>query len=61
MFFSYLPRFPNAICLSLNEVIIYGLPSDTELKDADILGLDIGTEVNGWYGDAAITMPIDKI
>jgi methionyl aminopeptidase len=59
--FKGLYGFPGAICLSLNEVIIHGLPSDIVLKDGDILGLDIGTEVDGWYGDAAITMPIGKI
>ena len=60
--FKRLYGFHGAICLSLNEVIIHGLPSDIVLKkDGDILGLDIGTEVDGWYGDAAITMPIGKI
>ena len=59
--FKGLYGFPNAVCTSLNEVIIHGIPSDTVLKDGDILGLDIGTEVNGWYGDSAITMPIGEI
>lgn len=59
--FKGLYGFPNAICTSLNEVIIHGIPSDVVLKEGDILGLDIGTEVNGWYGDSAITMPIGKI
>ncbi|MDX4063259.1 type I methionyl aminopeptidase [Aliarcobacter skirrowii] len=59
--FKGLYGFPNAICTSLNEVIIHGIPSDTVLKEGDILGLDIGTEVDGWYGDSAITMPIGKI
>ena len=59
--FKGLYGFPNAVCTSLNEVIIHGIPSDTVLKDGDILGLDIGTEVDGWYGDSAITMPIGKI
>ena len=59
--FKGLYGFPNAVCTSLNEVIIHGIPSDTVLKEGDILGLDIGTEVDGWYGDAAITMPIGKI
>lgn len=59
--FKGLYGFPNAVCTSLNEVIIHGIPSDTVLKDGDILGLDIGTEVNGWYGDSAITMPIGDI
>ena len=59
--FKGLYGFPNAVCTSLNEVIIHGIPSDTVLKDCDILGLDIGTEVDGWYGDSAITMPIGDI
>lgn len=59
--FKGLYGFPNAICTSLNEVIIHGIPSDVVLKEGDILGLDIGTEIDGWYGDAAITMPIGKI
>ena len=59
--FKGLYGFPSAVCTSLNEVIIHGIPSDTILKDGDILGLDIGTEVDGWYGDSAITMPIGEI
>ncbi len=59
--FKGLYGFPNAICTSLNEVIIHGVPTDTILKDGDILGIDIGSEKDGWYGDAAITMPIGKI
>ncbi len=59
--FKGLYGFPNAVCTSLNEVIIHGVPDDTVLKDGDILGLDIGSEIDGWYGDAAITMPIGKI
>ena len=59
--FKGLYGFPNAVCTSLNEVVIHGVPSDTILKDGDILGIDIGSEIDGWYGDAAITMPIGKI
>lgn len=59
--FKGLYGFPNAVCTSLNEVIIHGIPSDAVLKEGDILGLDIGTEVDGWYGDSAITMPIGEI
>lgn len=59
--FKGLYGFPNAICTSLNEVVIHGMPDDTILKEGDILGLDIGSEIDGWYGDAAITMPIGKI
>ncbi len=59
--FKGLYGFPGAVCTSLNEVIIHGIPSDTVLKEGDILGLDVGSEIDGWYGDAAITMPIGKI
>ncbi len=59
--FKGLYGFPAAVCTSLNEVIIHGIPDDTVVKEGDVLGLDIGTEVDGWYGDAAITMPIGKI
>ena len=59
--FKGLYGFPAAVCTSLNEVIIHGIPTDTVVKEGDILGLDIGSEIDGWYGDAAITMPIGKI
>jgi methionyl aminopeptidase len=59
--FKGLYGFPNAVCTSLNEVIIHGVPTNTIIQEGDILGLDIGSEIDGWYGDAAITMPIGKI
>jgi len=59
--FKGLYGFPASVCTSLNEVIIHGIPNDTKVKEGDILGLDIGTEYNGWYGDAAVTIPIGKI
>lgn len=59
--FKGLYGFPKAICLSLNNVIIHGIPSEYKLKSGDILGVDIGVEMNGWYGDAAITFGIGEI
>lgn len=59
--FKGLYGFPNSACLSLNDVIIHGIPSSYQLKEGDILGIDIGVEKNGWYGDAAITIGIGKI
>ncbi len=59
--FKGLYGFPGGVCTSLNQVIIHGIPDDTKVKEGDILGLDIGVEKDGWYGDAAITMPIGKI
>jgi len=59
--FKGLYGFPNAVCTSLNEVVIHGMPTSQVLVEGDILGIDIGSEIDGWYGDAAITMPIGKI
>lgn len=59
--FKGLYGFPAGVCTSVNEVIIHGIPNDYILKSGDILGIDIGTEVDGWYGDGAITMGIDTI
>lgn len=59
--FKGLYGFPNAVCTSLNEVIIHGIPSDYELKDGDIIGFDTGTEIDGYFGDAAITVGVGEI
>jgi methionyl aminopeptidase len=59
--FKGLYGFPASVCTSVNEVIIHGVPTDYKLKEGDTLGLDIGTFLDGYYGDAAITMPIGKI
>lgn len=59
--FKGLYGFPNAVCTSLNEVIIHGIPNDYRLQEGDIIGYDIGTEINGYFGDAAITMPVGKV
>ena len=56
--FKGLYGFPNAVCTSLNEVIIHGIPNDYVLQDGDIIGFDIGTELDGYFGDAAITVPV---
>ncbi|MEA2090888.1 MAG: type I methionyl aminopeptidase [Campylobacterota bacterium] len=59
--FKGLYGFPNAVCTSLNQVIIHGIPTDCKLQDGDVIGYDIGTELDGWFGDAAITVPVGKI
>ncbi|MBD3843772.1 MAG: type I methionyl aminopeptidase, partial [Campylobacterales bacterium] len=59
--FKGLYGFPSSVCASLNEVIIHGVPTDVKIKEGDILGLDIGVKLDGYYGDAAVTMPIGKI
>ena len=59
--FKGLYGFPNAVCCSLNETIIHGIPTDYKLQDGDVIGYDIGTELDGWFGDAAITVGVGKI
>ena len=56
--FKGLYGFPSAVCTSLNNVIIHGIPTEYKLQEGDIIGYDIGTELNGWFGDAAITVPV---
>ena len=59
--FKGLYGFPNAVCTSLNQVIIHGIPNDYKLQEGDVIGYDIGTKLDGWFGDAAITMPVGEI
>jgi len=59
--FKGLYGFPNSVCVSVNEVIIHGIPNNIPFKEGDIVGFDIGVEIDGWYGDAAITVPIGKV
>jgi methionyl aminopeptidase len=59
--FKGLYGFPNAVCTSLNEVIIHGIPSDYVLQEGDVIGYDIGTELDGYYGDAAISVPVGEV
>ncbi|MDR0579694.1 MAG: type I methionyl aminopeptidase [Campylobacteraceae bacterium] len=59
--FKGLYGFPDGVCISVNEVIIHGIPSNYKLKEGDIVGLDIGVEIDGWYGDAAKTVGVGKI
>ena len=59
--FKGLYGFPAAVCTSLNEVIIHGIPTDYKLQEGDVIGYDIGTELDGYFGDAAISVPVGKI
>ncbi|MDF1876526.1 type I methionyl aminopeptidase [Sulfurimonas sp. SAG-AH-194-L11] len=59
--FKGLYGFPNAVCTSLNQVIIHGIPTDYKLQAGDVIGYDIGTQLDGWFGDAAISVGVGKI
>ncbi len=53
--------FPGALCASINQQVVHGIPGNRELKDGDIVGLDFGILYKGYFGDAAITVPIGEI
>lgn len=53
--------FPACLCTSINEEIVHGIPSFRPLKKGDILSMDFGVVYNGFYGDAAITVPVGDI
>lgn len=53
--------YPKATCLSLNEMVVHGIPGRRKLKEGDILGVDVGVELEGYYGDGARTYPVGRI
>jgi len=54
--------FPASLCTSVNDQVVHGIPSSRKvLKDGDVIGIDFGAIYNGYYGDAAMTVPIGKI
>ena len=55
------PAFPACICASLNEAVVHGIPNRRALKSGDIVSIDTGCKVNGWCGDAAITLAIGEV
>ncbi|MDD6055912.1 MAG: type I methionyl aminopeptidase [Helicobacter sp.] len=59
--FKGLYGFSGSVCTSVNEVVIHGIPTDYKLKEGDIVGLDLGANLNGWFGDGAITCGVGNI
>jgi len=53
--------FPKTLCTSVNEEIVHGIPSDYVLKEGDIISIDCGVILNGWYGDSAYTFAVGEI
>jgi methionyl aminopeptidase len=53
--------FPNSLCTSVNEQVVHGIPSDTPLKEGDIISVDCGAILNGYYGDHAYTFAVGEI
>jgi len=53
--------FPRSICVSVNEEVVHGIPGERLLKAGDLVSLDFGVKHNGYYGDAAITVPVGEV
>ncbi len=53
--------YPASICTSVNNQVVHGIPSGLRLKEGDILGIDLGVLLDGFYGDGAVTLPVGKI
>jgi methionyl aminopeptidase len=55
-------KFPYVLCVSVNDEIVHGMPSQKKiLKSGDIVSIDTGVQLNGYYGDSAITVPVGQI
>jgi len=53
--------YPKTLCASVNEQVVHGIPSKRVLKEGDIIGLDLGAIVGGFYGDSAITVAVGQV
>ena len=53
--------FPSTLCISINEEVVHGIPSNRKLKEGDIISIDIGACYEGYHGDSAWTYPVGKI
>jgi methionyl aminopeptidase len=59
--FKGLYGFPYTICASVNEEVVHGFPSSRKLENGDIVSIDIGAEVNGYFSDSAATYPVGDV
>lgn len=54
-------NYPKTLCTSINEQVVHGIPSNRMLKEGDIIGLDLGAVIEGFYGDGAVTVPVGPV
>ncbi|AEG16532.1 methionine aminopeptidase, type I [Desulfofundulus kuznetsovii DSM 6115] len=59
--FKGLYGFPASICTSVNEQVVHGIPGLRKLESGDIISIDVGAEINGYFGDGAATFPVGEI
>lgn len=53
--------FPGTLCISINEAVVHGIPTETPLKEGDIISVDCGVKKNGYYGDHAYTFAVGEV
>ena len=53
--------YPASICISINEEVIHGIPSNRKIKDGDVVSLDLGINLKGYFSDSALSIPIGKV
>jgi methionyl aminopeptidase len=53
--------YPATICASVNEQVIHGIPNDRPLAEGDILSIDLGAKLDGFFGDSAVTVPVGRV
>jgi methionyl aminopeptidase len=53
--------FPSALCISLNETVVHGFPSQYQLREGDVISIDCGVKLNGFHSDSAYTYPIGNV
>jgi len=53
--------YPASICISVNDEVVHGIPGDRRLQEGDIVSLDFGAILDGYYGDAACTVPVGEV
>jgi methionyl aminopeptidase len=53
--------YPSTLCASVNEQVVHGIPSSRRLADGDIISLDMGVKLNGFFGDTAVTVPVGRV
>jgi methionyl aminopeptidase len=54
-------NYPASVCTSVNDEVVHGIPSSALLNEGDIVSIDLGVYLEGFYGDAAITLPVGKV
>lgn len=53
--------FPGSLCISINEEVVHGIPSARTIKEGDVLSVDCGVKMNGYFGDSAFTFPVGEL